>query len=254
MDVVEERLEREYNLNLILTAPSVKYQVELTNHTEIVIDNPSELPDPSTVAEIREPFVHASIMTPKEYVGPIMDLCQKRRGVYTDLVYFDETRVIVKYDLPLSEIIYNFFDTLKSATKGYASLDYELADYKAGDLAKMDILLNGEEVDALSTIVFRPDAYKRGLATVLRLKDIIPRQQFQVPVQAAIGGKVVARADIKAVRKDVLAKCYGGDISRKKKLLEKQKEGKKRLKAVGSVEIPQEAFMSVLSLDVEPNK
>jgi GTP-binding protein LepA len=254
MDVVEERLEREYNLNLILTAPSVKYQVELTNHSEIVIDNPSELPDPSTVAEIREPFVHASIMTPKEYVGPIMDLCQKRRGVYTDLVYFDETRVIVKYDLPLSEIIYNFFDTLKSATKGYASLDYELADYKAGDLAKMDILLNAEEVDALSTIVFRPDAYKRGLATVLRLKDIIPRQQFQVPVQAAIGGKVVARADIKAVRKDVLAKCYGGDISRKKKLLEKQKEGKKRLKAVGSVEIPQEAFMSVLSLDVEPNK
>ncbi len=254
MDVVQERLEREYNLNLILTAPSVIYKVVLTDGSIVEIDNPSELPDPSKIREIDEPFVSASIMAPKDYVGPIMELCQGKRGVYVDLEYFDETRVIVKYDLPLSEIIYSFFDKLKSYTKGYASLDYEFKEYRKSDLAKMDILLNGDVIDALSCIVYRPEAYKRGLGLVSRLKEIIPRQQFEVPVQAAISGKVIARADIKSMRKDVLAKCYGGDISRKKKLLEKQKEGKKRMKAIGSVEVPQEAFMSVLSLDEDGKK
>jgi GTP-binding protein LepA len=249
MDVVEERLEREYNLNLILTAPSVKYRVNRTDGTTIVIDNPSLLPDPSTIRSVEEPYVKASIMCPKEFVGPVMQLCQDRRGIYQDLEYFDETRVVAKYLLPLSEIIFNFFDTLKSQTKGYASFDYDFDSYREGDLVKMDILLNGEAIDALSVIIFRGEAYKRGCAITSRLKDLIPRQQFTVPVQAAIGGKVIARCDIKAVRKDVLAKCYGGDISRKKKLLEKQKEGKKRMKAIGSVEVPQEAFMSVLSLD-----
>lgn len=251
MDVIQERLEREYNLNLILTSPSVNYKVKLTNGDVIEIDNPSKLPEPSSVSFIEEPFVSASIMAPKEYVGPIMQLCQERRGAYVDLEYFDDTRVIVKYDLPLSEIIYNFFDKLKSYTKGYASLDYDFKEYRKSDLCKMDILLNGDTIDALSSIVYRPDAYKRGLAIVSKLKTIIPRQQFEVPVQAAISGKVIARADIKSMRKDVLAKCYGGDISRKKKLLEKQKEGKKRMKAIGSVEVPQEAFMSVLSIDDE---
>lgn len=249
MDVVQERLEREYGLDLILTAPSVVYKVHLTDGSELLFDNPASLPHPSKISFIEEPYVSASIMAPKDYVGPIMELCQERRGNYVDLVYFDETRVIVKYELPLSEIIYNFFDRLKSRTKGYASLDYELSGYKKGDLAKMDILLNGEQIDALSSIVFRPNAYNRGLALVSKLKTIIPRQQFEVPVQAAINGKVIARADIKSMRKDVLAKCYGGDISRKKKLLEKQKEGKKRMKAIGSVDVPQEAFMAVLSLD-----
>ncbi len=251
MDVIQERLEREYNLNLILTAPSVNYKVRLTNGEVIEIDNPSKLPEPSSVSYIEEPFVSSSIMAPKEYVGPIMQLCQERRGAYVDLEYFDDTRVIVKYDLPLSEIIYNFFDKLKSYTKGYASLDYDFKEYRKSELCKMDILLNGDTIDALSSIVYRPDAYKRGLAIVSKLKNIIPRQQFEVPVQAAISGKVIARADIKSMRKDVLAKCYGGDISRKKKLLEKQKEGKKRMKAIGSVEVPQEAFMSVLSIDDE---
>lgn len=251
MDVIQERLEREYNLNLILTAPSVNYVVKLTNGNVIEIDNPSKLPDVSTISAIEEPFVSASIMAPKEYVGPIMQLCQDRRGVYIDLEYFDDTRVIVKYDLPLSEIIYNFFDKLKSYTKGYASLDYDFKEYRKSELCKMDILLNGETIDALSSIVYRPDAYKRGLGIVSKLKNIIPRQQFEVPVQAAISGKIIARADIKSMRKDVLAKCYGGDISRKKKLLEKQKEGKKRMKAIGSVEVPQEAFMSVLSIDAD---
>jgi GTP-binding protein LepA len=249
MDVVEERLEREYGLSLILTAPSVKYKVELSDGSEITLDNPSEMPDPSKVKAIEEPFVKASIMTPKEFVGPVIQLCQDRRGVYQDLVYFDDTRVVVKYELPLSEIIFNFFDRLKSATKGYASFDYELEDYRASELAKMDILLNGDIIDALSTIVYRPSAYNRGIAIVSRLKEIIPKQQFEVPVQAAINGKVVARADIKSMRKDVLAKCYGGDITRKKKLLEKQKEGKKRMKAIGTVDVPQEAFMAMLSLD-----
>ncbi len=253
MDVVQERLEREYGLNLILTAPSVVYKVLLTDGSVLEVSNPSDLPDPSKIKAIEEPYVKASIMTPKQYVGAIMEICQKRRGIYTDLVYLDDYRQEVKYLLPLSEIIYSFFDTLKSATKGYASLDYEFDSYREGDLAKMDILLNGETIDALSTIVYRPEAYRKGLKIVSKLKEIIPRQLFEVPVQAAISGKVIARADIKAVRKDVLAKCYGGDISRKKKLLEKQKEGKKRMKSVGSVEVPQEAFMSVLSVDDDQN-
>ena len=249
MDVVQERLEREYNLDLILTAPSVIYHVYKTDGTMIELDNPSKLPDLTLVKEIQEPYVKASIMTPKEYVGAVMDLCQNRRGIYIDLQYFDDTRMIATYELPLAEIVFNFFDKLKSFTKGYASLDYEYSDYKAGNLSKMDILLNGEVIDALSTIVYKGSAYERGSVVVRKLKEIIPRQQFEVPVQAAINGKIIARADIKAVRKDVLAKCYGGDISRKRKLLEKQKEGKKRMKAIGSVEVPQEAFMTVLSID-----
>ena len=249
MDVVQERLEREYGMNLILTAPSVIYKVIKTNGEVVMIDNPSELPEPSKISEIHEPFVKAEIMSPSEYVGTIMQICQDKRGVFKDLQVFDDTRNILVYELPLSEIIYNFFDKLKSATKGYASLDYELIEYRKSDLCKMDILLNGEAVDALSSIVYRPSAYNRGIALVSKLKTVIPRQQFEVPVQASINGKVIARADIKSMRKDVLAKCYGGDISRKKKLLEKQKEGKKRMKAVGSVEIPQEAFMTVLSID-----
>lgn len=249
MDVIQERLEREYHLNLILTAPSVIYHVNMSDGSQIKVDNPSKLPDLSKISSIEEPFVHAEIMAPKEYVGAVMELCQNKRGIYKDLTYFDDTRMIIKYEIPLSEIIFNFFDKLKSFTKGYASLDYELGEYKESNLVKMDILLNGDVIDALSTIVYKPSAYNRGVAMTRKLKEIIPRQQFEVPIQAAIGGKIIARADVKAVRKDVLAKCYGGDISRKKKLLEKQKEGKKRMKQVGSVEVPQEAFMSVLSLD-----
>ena len=251
MDVVQERLEREYGLDLILTAPSVIYHVYLHNGDMIKLDNPSKLPDLTLIKEIQEPFVKAEIMTPKEFVGPVMELCKERRGIYHDLQYFDDTRMIITYELPLAEIVYNFFDKLKSYTKGYASFDYEYSGYYASNLAKMDILLNGETIDALSTIVYKSNAYERGSVVVRKLKEIIPRQQFEVPVQAAINGKVIARADIKAVRKDVLAKCYGGDISRKRKLLEKQKEGKKRMKAIGSVEVPQEAFMSVLSIDDE---
>lgn len=251
MDVIQERLEREYNLNLILTAPSVKYRINLSDGTSKMIDNPSEMPDASKIKSIEEPFVDAEIMTPKEFVGPIMQLCQERRGIYQDLIYFDDTRQVVKYSLPLSEIIFNFFDKLKSISKGYASLDYQVEGYHPSELSKMDILLNGDKIDALSCIVYRPFAYDRGIKIVSRLKDIIPKQQFEVPVQAAIGGKVIARSTIKSVRKDVLAKCYGGDISRKKKLLEKQKEGKKRMKQIGSVKVPQEAFMAVLSLDDE---
>ena len=251
MDVIQERLEREYNIDLILTAPSVIYHVYLTDGTMIPIDNPSALPDASKIKKIEEPYVKANIMTPKEYVGPIMELCQEKRGIYTDLQYFDDTRMILVYELPLSEIVYNFFDKLKSCTKGYASFDYEPYSYKPSDLIKLDVLLNGQVVDALSSIVFRQSSYNRGLGIIRRIKTVIPRQQFEIPIQAAIGGKVIARVDVKAVRKDVLAKCYGGDISRKKKLLEKQKEGKKRMKKVGSVEVPQEAFMSILSIDEE---
>ena len=251
MDVVQERLEREYGLDLILTAPSVIYHVYLQKGDMIKLDNPSKLPDLTLIKEIQEPFVKAEIMTPKEFVGPVMELCKERRGIYHDLQYFDDTRMIITYELPLAEIVYNFFDKLKSFTKGYASFDYEYSGYYASNLAKMDILLNGETIDALSTIVYKTNAYERGSVVVRKLKEIIPRQQFEVPVQAAINGKVIARADIKAVRKDVLAKCYGGDISRKRKLLEKQKEGKKRMKAIGSVEVPQDAFMSVLSIDDE---
>ena len=253
MDVVQERLEREYNLDLILTAHSVIYHVYLTDGTMINLDNPSKLPDMTLVKEIQEPYVKASIMTPKEFVGPLMTLCQDRRGIYLDLEYFDDSRMILTYELPLSEIVYNFFDKLKSYSKGYASFDYQFSEYRASNLAKMDILLNGNPIDALSLIVYKPNAYERGSVIVRRLKDLIPRQQFEVPVQACVNGKVIARSDIKAVRKDVLAKCYGGDITRKKKLLEKQKEGKKRMKAIGSVEVPQEAFMAVLSIDDEEN-
>jgi len=251
MDVIQERLEREYHLNLILTAPSVIYRVYLQDGTMIELDNPARFPDPTKVKEIEEPFVEAGIMTPKEYVGAIMKLCQERRGIYVDLQYLDEMRMKLIYRLPLSEIIYNFFDKLKSYSKGYASFDYTLVGYQASRLVKMDILLNGEPIDALSSIVYRDFAYHRGNAIVRKLKEVIPRQQFEVPVQAAVGGKVIARSDIKAVRKDVLAKCYGGDISRKKKLLEKQKEGKKRMKSIGTVEVPQEAFMAILSVDEE---
>lgn len=253
MDVVQERLEREYNLDLILTAPSVIYHVYLTDGTMMNLDNPSKLPDMTLVKEIQEPYVKASIMTPKEFVGPLMTLCQDRRGIYLDLEYFDDSRMILTYELPLSEIVYNFFDKLKSYSKGYASFDYQFSEYRASNLAKMDILLNGNPIDALSLIVYKPNAYERGSVIVRRLKDLIPRQQFEVPVQACVNGKVIARSDIKAVGKDVLAKCYGGDITRKKKLLEKQKEGKKRMKAIGSVEVPQEAFMAVLSIDDEEN-
>ena len=249
MDVVQERLEREYQIDLILTAPSVIYHVYKTDGTMISIDNPSDMPPLTTIKEIQEPFVIASIMTPQEFVGPLMTLCQDRRGVYIDLQYFDDSRMILKYELPLSEIVYNFFDKLKSYSKGYASFDYQFSDYRVSNLAKMDILLNGQIIDALSTIVYKPNAYQRGNAIVSKLKEIIPRQQFEVPVQAAVNNKVVARSDIKAVRKDVLAKCYDGNISRKKKLNKKQKEGKKRMKNVGSVEVPQEAFMAVLSID-----
>ncbi len=249
MDVIQERLEREYNINLILTAPSVIYHVYKYDGTMVELDNPAKMPDLTTVKDIEEPYVEAKIMTPNEYVGSIMKLCQERRGTYVSLDYLDSTRMQLTYNIPLAEIIYNFFDKLKSYSRGYASLDYHIIGYQVSKLCKMDILLNGESIDALSSIVHRDFAYNRGNQIVRKLKDLIPRQQFEVPIQAAIGGKIIARSDIKAVRKDVLAKCYGGDISRKKKLLEKQKEGKKRMKAIGSVEVPQEAFMAILSVD-----
>ncbi|MCR0653873.1 translation elongation factor 4 [[Clostridium] innocuum] len=249
MDVIQERIEREYRIDLIATAPSVVYHAYLTDGSVLSIDNPSLLPDVQKIDHIEEPFVRASIMTPNDYVGPIMELCQRKRGNYKDMVYIDAGRMNVIYELPLGEIVFDFFDKLKSCTKGYASLDYELIGYQTNKLAKMDILLNGEIVDALSSIVHREFAYPRGRAICEKLKKLIPKQQFEIPIQAAINGKIVARADIKSLRKNVLAKCYGGDISRKKKLLEKQKEGKKRMKSVGSVEVPQEAFMAVLSMD-----
>ena len=251
MDVIEERLEREFGLDLIATAPSVIYNVYLSDGSMIEIDNPALLPDPTTINRIEEPYVRAAIMTPDEFIGPIMELCQNKRGEYVDIEYLDDTRRNVVYYIPLSEIVYDFFDKLKSCTRGYASFDYELHGYRASNLTKMDILLNGEVVDALSSIVHKDFAYDRGRIICEKLKTIIPRQQFEIPVQAAIQGRVIARTNIKAIRKNVLAKCYGGDISRKKKLLEKQKEGKKRMKAVGSVEIPQEAFMAILSVDDE---
>lgn len=251
MDVVQERIEREYRIDLILTAPSVVYHAYLTDGSMVQIDNPSMLPDTQKIDHIEEPFVKASIMTPNDYVGAVMDLCQKKRGIYKDMVYIDENRMNIIYELPLGEIVYDFFDKLKSCSKGYASLDYELIGYQTSKLAKMDIMLNGEVVDALSLIVHREFAAPRGRAICEKLKTLIPRQQFEIPIQAALGGKIIARTDIKSLRKNVLAKCYGGDISRKKKLLEKQKEGKKRMKSVGSVEVPQEAFMAVLSMDDE---
>ncbi len=249
MDVIQERLEREFDLDLIMTAPSVDYHLELTDGTEETIENPAQLPEMSLVKEIREPFVKAEIMVPNDYVGAVMELAQKKRGEFVTMDYLDEYRVNVIYELPLSEIIYDFFDDLKSSTRGYASLDYEISGYRPSDLVKMDILLNGEAVDALSFIVHRDFAAERGRLIVSKLKEVIPRQQFEVPIQAAIGNKIVARATIKAYRKNVLAKCYGGDITRKRKLLEKQKAGKKRMKAIGNVEVPQEAFMTVLKIN-----
>ena len=249
MDVIQERLEREYNLDLIVTAPSVIYHVYQTDGTMLAVDNPAHMPEPSKINRIEEPYVLAKIMVPDVYIGSVMELCQNKRGIYKNMEIIDVGRNEIHYELPLSEIIFDFFDRLKSCSKGYASLDYEMIGYRAEALVKMDILLNHEAVDALSIIVHRGSAFKRGNAIAIKLKTLLPQQQFEIPIQAAIGGKVIARTNIKALRKNVLAKCYGGDISRKKKLLEKQKEGKKRMKAVGSVEIPQEAFMAVLSMD-----
>ncbi len=249
MDVIQERLEREFNLSLVATAPSVIFHVYLTDGTMIELDNPSKLPEPQEIERIEEPFVLASIMTPKDYIGPLMELCQNRRGIYVDLKYIDDNRMDLVYKLPLAEIVYNFYDKLKSCSRGYASFDYELSEYIATKLVKMDILLNGNVIDALSSIVHRDFAYSRGKVIVEKLRKIIPRQMFEVPIQAAVNSKVIARETIAAYRKDVLAKCYGGDITRKKKLLEKQKEGKKRMKKVGNVDIPQDAFMTILSVD-----
>jgi len=249
MEIIEERIEREFNIDLIATSPSVIYEVYLTDGTMITVDSPVKLPDRQRIDHIEEPYIRTNIFAPSSYIGAIMELCQNKRGNYISIEYLDATRVDIHYEIPLSEIVYDFFDKLKSTTKGYASFDYELIGYKYSDLVKMDILLNGEVVDALSVIVHKDFAYGRGKAIVENLRKLIPRQQFEVPIQACIGNKAIARADIKAVRKNVLAKCYGGDVSRKRKLLEKQKEGKKRMKMVGNVEIPQEAFLSVLSMD-----
>ena len=249
MEIIQERLEREFDLDLITTAPSVVYKILLTNGEERTIDNPLNYPDPSIIDTAFEPFVKASIITPPEYVGNIMDLCTERRGIYNGMDYLDPTRAEMHYELPLNEIIYDFFDALKSRTRGYASLDYEICDYRPSKLVKLDVLLNGDPVDALSFIVHADKAYPRARRIAEKLKDNIPRQMFEIPVQAAIGGKIIARETVKALRKDVLAKCYGGDITRKKKLLEKQKEGKKRMRGLGTVDVPQEAFMAVLKLD-----
>lgn len=251
LEIVQERLEREFNLDLVTTAPGVVYKVHTTDGNVIELTNPSNLPDPSTIEYMEEPFVDAEIMVTTEYVGAIMQLCQERRGVYKSMEYMEETRALLKYDLPLNEIIYDFFDALKSRSRGYASFDYEMKGYVRSELVKLDILINKEEVDALSFIIHKDTAYERGRKMCEKLKDEIPRHLFEIPIQAAIGGKVIARETVKAMRKDVLAKCYGGDISRKRKLLEKQKEGKKRMRQVGNVEIPQKAFMSVLKLDEE---
>ena len=251
LEIIQERLEREYNLDLVTTAPGVVYRVHKTNGEMIELTNPSNLPDPSEIEYMEEPFVSAEIMVTKDFVGPIMQLCQERRGIYISMEYMEETRALLKYELPLNEIIYDFFDVLKSRSRGYASFDYEMKEYRQSKLVKLDILINKEEVDALSFIVHADGAYERGRKMCEKLKDEIPRHLFEIPIQAAIGGKVIARETVKAMRKDVLAKCYGGDISRKRKLLEKQKEGKKRMRQVGNVEIPQKAFMSVLKLDSE---
>ncbi|MDO5560046.1 MAG: translation elongation factor 4 [Oscillospiraceae bacterium] len=249
MEIIQERLEREYNLDLVTTAPSVIFKITLTSGEVVYIDNPTNYPDVALIAQAEEPMVKAEILSPSEYVGNIMELCQNRRGIFKTIDYLDDTRVCIKYELPLNEIVYDFFDALKSRTKGYASFDYEIIGYEKSNLVKLDIMLNGDVVDALSFIVHRDNAYARARKMVEKLKENIPRQMFEIPVQAAIGGKIIARETIKAMRKDVLAKCYGGDITRKKKLLEKQKEGKKRMRQLGSVEVPQEAFMSVLKLD-----
>jgi len=247
MEIVEERIEREFGIDLIATSPSVIYEVILTDKTKVLVDCPSKMPKRELISKVLEPYVKCSIYTPSEYIGPIMELCQNKRGTFINMEYLDETRVTINYEIPLSEIVYDFFDKLKSFTKGYASFDYEVTDYKESDLVKMDILLNGEIVDALSIVVHKDFAYTRGRSVCEKLKEIIPRQLFEVPIQAAIGSHVISRETVKALRKDVLAKCYGGDVTRKKKLLEKQKEGKKRMKQIGSVEVPQEAFLSILS-------
>lgn len=247
MDIIEERIEREFNIDLIATSPSVVYEVTTTDGKVTTLQNPSDMPDRVTIKDMKEPYITTNIIVFSDYIGPVMELCQNKRGTFINMEYLTPTRVNIHYEMPLSEIVYDFFDKLKSYTKGYASFDYEVIGYKHSDLVKLEVLINGEQVDALSTIVHKDFAYKRGKVVVDKLKDIIPRQQFEVPIQAAIGSKIIARSDIKAIRKNVLAKCYGGDVSRKKKLLEKQKEGKKRMKTVGSVEIPQEAFLSVLS-------
>lgn len=249
MDVTEERIEREFGIDIIATSPSVVYEVTLTNDEEMLIDNPNEMPDRAKIKEIREPYIKTNIFVPSEYIGSVMELCQDKRGNYIDMDYINSTRVNIHYELPLSEVVYDFFDKLKSFTKGYASFDYEVIGYKPSNLVKMDILINGENVDALSVITHKDFAYARGKMITENLKKLIPRQLFEVPIQAVIGTKAIARSDIKAMRKNVLAKCYGGDITRKRKLLEKQKEGKKRMKRVGNVEIPQEAFLSVLKVD-----
>ena len=251
LEIIQERLEREYNLDLVTTAPGVVYKVHKTDGSVIDLTNPSNLPDPSEIDYMEEPVVDAEIMVTSEYVGAIMKLCQERRGEYMGMEYIEGTRALIKYVLPLNEIIYDFFDALKSRSRGYASFDYQMKGYKQSKLCKLDILVNKEEVDALSFIVFEESAYERGRKMCEKLKEEIPRQLFEIPIQAAIGSKIIARETVKALRKDVLAKCYGGDISRKKKLLEKQKEGKKRMRQIGNVEIPQKAFMSVLKLDDE---
>ena len=251
MEIIEERIEREFGIHLIATSPSVIYEVTKTDTSVVMVDSPSKLPERQRIADIKEPYIRTNIFVPRQYIGPVMELCQNKRGNYVSMEYIDQTRVNIHYEIPLSEIVYDFFDKLKSSTKGYAFFDYELIGYKSSNLVKMDILINGEMVDALSLIVHKDFAYNRGKAIVENLRKLIPRQQFEVPIQAVIGTKAIARADIKAMRKNVLAKCYGGDITRKRKLLEKQKEGKKRMKMVGSVEIPQEAFLSVLSMDEE---
>ena len=249
MEIIQERLEREFDLDLVTTSPSVIYKVKLTDGGEMLLDNPSNMPNVAEIEYMEEPVVEAHIMTPSEYVGTIMELCQDKRGVFKDMTYIEEDRVNIKYELPLNEIIYDFFDQLKSRSRGYASFDYELKEYVKSDLVKLDFLLNGDICDALSTIVHRDKAYAKGRAVAEKLQEVIPRQQFEIPIQAAIGGKIIARETVRAVRKDVLAKCYGGDISRKKKLLEKQKEGKKRMRQLGNVQVPSEAFMAVLKMD-----
>ena len=251
MEIIQERLEREFDLDLVTTLPSVVYEIIKTDGAKVMIDNPHDYPDPAVIAEAHEPFVKASIITPQEYVGNIMPMCQERRAVFKDMQYLDSTLVELHYEMPINEIIYDFFDALKARTRGYASLDYEMSDYRKSDLVKVDMLLNGDQVDALSFIAHRDKAYGRARRICEKLKDNIPRQLFEIPIQAAIGGKVIARETVKAVRKDVLAKCYGGDITRKKKLLEKQKEGKKRMRTLGTVQVPSEAFMAVLKLDEE---